>query len=175
MARITIDDEQALRSEIVTDLNAIEGIGFVFDRRRKFTSRTDFLARTKTAIGSGSSIAKFVRFAELELSNIEDSPDEGFDDCPVAILTYTLHIFHEFADELPGGSNSDKDFNQVIFALRDRFLSKRRFASGLALTDAGITPIDGTDFSQFGADPFTEIVGHSKDLLLKVNYYDEAN
>jgi hypothetical protein len=174
MGQITISDEQTLRAELAADLATIPVAGNVFDRRRKFNSRQDFLQRTQQTIGTGSGKTKEIRFIELELINVEDSPDEGFDDCPVAILTYNLHIFHEFNDGRTDGSNSDTDFNDAIFQLRSKFLSKRKFVSGRVQTDAGITP-PGTEFTQFGNDTFTDVTGHFKDLTLKVNYYDEAH
>jgi hypothetical protein len=86
-----------LRAEIAADLATIALCGNVFDRRRKFNSRQDFIERTQATIGAGSTKGKEVRLVEIELVDLSDS-DEGFADCPVPALTYNLHLFHEFAD-----------------------------------------------------------------------------
>lgn len=174
MPHITIDLEQSLRAEIVAAIATIELAGNVFDRRRKFTSRADFLRRVGQTIGTGSAKTREVRFTEIELVNFEDDANEGFDDCPVAILTYNLHLFHEFNDGRDDGSNSDKDFTDLLFLLRSKMLNTRYFASRKAVADWSINPEDGTEFTQFGGDTFTDLVGHFKDLTLKVRYYDEA-
>lgn len=175
MAHITITDEQTLRAEIVAYLQTIALAGNVFDRRRKFNSRTDFFQRCGQDIGTGSTKTREIRFTEIELLNVEDSPDEGFDDCPVAVLSYGLHIFHEFADSRESDdSNSDKDFTQLLLTLRSKFLSKRTFVGGRAVSQDSLTPPEATEFTQFGGDTFTDIVGHYKDLTLKVNYYDQS-
>jgi hypothetical protein len=171
MAKIDIDDEQALRGEIAADLATIPLAGNIFDRRRKFNSRQDFLKRCGVTIGADAEVTREVRFVEIELINVEDDPDEGFDDCPVAVLTYNFHLFHEFNDGRVDESNSDTDFTDLILQLRTKYLDKREFVSGTVVSESGLTPPDGTEFTQFGADTFTDIVGHFKDLTFKAKYY----
>lgn len=175
MPHLTIELEQSLRAEIVAAIVSIGDLaGNVFDRRRKFTSRKDFLDRVGQTIGTGSNKVREIRFTELELLNFEDAAGEGFDDCPVPVLTYGLHIFHEFSDNRADGSNSDKDFTNYLFLLRSKMLNTRYFQSRKAVADWSVMPEDATEFTQFGGDTFTDVVGHYKDLVLKILYYDEA-
>jgi hypothetical protein len=84
-----------------------------------------------------------------------------------------LHLFREFNDGRADDSNSDADFTNAILQLRSGILTKPKFADGVAIVQTFITPVGG-EFTQFGADTFTDVVGHSKDLSLKINFYDEA-
>lgn len=174
MAYLTGEDEAALRAEIVAEIEAIGALaGNVFNRRRQFNSKTDFIARTTKLVGESGKEKKEVRFVEVELINIEDSPDEGFADCPAVILTYNLHIFHEFADERSDETNSDFDFNTCLLKLRARFLSKFEW-----IENRGRAESDGLTFpelTQFGNDGFTDIRGYSKDVELRIICYDEPS
>lgn len=172
MANVTIEDEQALRGEIVALLETVPLAGNVFGRRRKFNSRNDFLERVGSTLGTGNAKTREIRFIEVELINLEDS-DEGFAECPVPVLTYNLHVFHEFNDKRPDGSNSDRDFTAMLLELRRLFSARRQFLDRRACVDPSIMPPDATEFTQFGADTVADVWGHSKDLTLKVFIYDE--
>lgn len=167
-AYLTQTQEKALRAEVVDLIETIGDLaGNVYDRRRSFNSRTDFIDRNKSAVSD-----KFeIRFIEVSLVNVEDSPTEGFADCPVPILTYNLHLFHEFADERTDGTNSDDDFSALILALRAKFLQKLKFDNGRVECDG----IVFDEFTQIGQDTFTDIRGHYKDATLRMFYYDEAD
>lgn len=173
MSKITIEDEQTLRAEIVAYLATEPLAGHVFNRRRMISSRNHFARTLGVAIGDKTTTE--VRFTELELLNVEDSPDEGFDDCPVAVLTYNVHSFHEFADERADGSNSDRDFNDWILTARRMILDKRTFVDGRAVVVDSLTPPEGQEYTQFGSDTLTDCKGYFKDQLLKVNYYDASD
>lgn len=165
---ITIIDETALRAAIVADISTITLTGNIFPRRRLIQSRADFIAKLGTHPNAGFE----VRFLELDLINVENS-DEGPIDCPAAILTYNLHLFHQFADGRPDGSNSDRDFTDTLLRLRALFLSRQEYNSGSGLS-RGVAQIDAltaAEFTQFGNDGLIDCVGHSKDLTLKLNYY----
>lgn len=165
--KIGIDQEQATRAQVVADLTAIGALaGKVFGRRRSVASRQEFFKMLGQTVG----VKTEVRFIEVELINIDDDPDEGPDDCPVAVLTYNLHTFHEFVDDRGSGSNSDKDFNDLLFRLRTFYLDRREFqASGWrVVTD----PLTFPEFTQFGNDNFTDVLGHFKDITLKAYFYD---
>lgn len=167
MAKITITDEQAIRTAIANHVDAVALAGNVFTRRRAINSRQDFFQKLGVAVGSRLEI----RFAEIELLNIEDSPDEGPDDCPVAVLTYNVHLFHEFVDGRADNSNSDTDFTDLLIRLRTAFLNQTEFAvAGWIGVVQEFTP---AEFTQFGPDTFTDAVGHFKDFNLVINVYDE--
>lgn len=166
MSLFDIDDEQTLRAEIVAYLETFPVLGKIFDRRRMISSLADFV--DKLSIEVAGDVTE-VRYVEIELIDIEDSPDEGFDDCPIGILTYNLHFFAQFADERSDGSNSDKDFTDGLLQLRNGFLNKRTWVSGSAESE----PLESAEFSQFGQDTLTDCKGYTKDLTLKVFYkYD---
>lgn len=170
MAKISITDEQAVRAKIVADIAAIDLSGNVFDRRRRITSRKNFFDQLGTSVGSGAAAKTEIRFVDVDLLNIEDSPDEGFDDCPVAIATYNLHLFHEFADLRDDESNSDKDFTDLLLRLRSHFLDEREF--NISGWEIQLQPLQFPEFTQFGNDTFTDVVGHFKDATLIAHFYD---
>lgn len=169
MAKIAIADEQAAREVIRGYIAAFALAGNVFPRRRSFNSRADFFKGLGTEVNNETEI----RFVEMELVNIEDSPDEGPDDCPVATLTYNLHIFHQFADDRSDDTNSDTDFTDLLFRLRTFFLDEREFLVNGAWT-VQMQPLVPAELTQFGNDTFTDCVGHFKDATLKVEFYDYA-
>lgn len=170
MAKITIVEEQLCRSAIVADIDAIDLSGNVFNRRRKITSRMDFFDKLGVDVGAGDGMEREIRFVDVDLLNIEDSPDEGPDDCPVAVLTYNLHLFHEFADERPDGSNSDRDFTDLQLRLRTHYLDEREFT--IPGWEIQLQPLQFPEFTQFGNDTFTDVKGYYKDLTLIANFYD---
>lgn len=167
MANITITEEQACRARIVADVTGIGPLaGKVFNRRRSISSRKDFFAK----LGNDVDDKTEIRYIEIELLNIEDSETEGFDDCPVAVLTYNLHLFHEFADLRSDNSNSDKDFTELLLLLRTFFLGEQEFT--ITGWEIQTQPLIFSEFTQFGNDTFTDVRGHWKDLTLKANFYD---
>lgn len=176
MAKITITDEQEFRAALVADLDAIALAGNVFNRRRSFNSRKDFIERCGIEVNEETEI----RFMEVELIAIEDDETEGPDDCPVANLTYNLHAFHQFADarKIAGvwdeTSYSEKDFIDLILRLRTFFLDKRTYilTNWNVQTDP-ITPPEGSEFLQFGSDTFTDVRGHFADRGFKAYFYDK--
>src|ERR1043166_2577314 len=163
MPLFVIDDEQTLRSEIVEYLETFPILGKIFDRRRMITSKADFV--DKLTVEAAGNVSE-VQYLELELLDYKDSPDEGFEDCPIAELTYNLHLFKQFADERVDNSNSDKDMTNAILTLRNAFLNKRTWVSGTAESD----PLETADFTQFGQDTLTDCKGYSKDLTFKVYF-----
>lgn len=167
MSIITIADETAFRAALITYVETEPLAGNVFDRRRQITSRKDFFEKLGKSVNAKTEI----RFTEIELINIEDSPDEGFDDCPVAVLTYNFHCFHQFADSRSDGSNSDRDFTNLLLRLRSMFLSERSFVTGTGWI-VETQPLTGSEFKQFGNDTFTDVLGHYKDLTLEARFYN---
>jgi hypothetical protein len=165
--KITIAQEQAARSQFVADVQAFGALaGNVFNRRRSVSSRQDFFAKLGQTVG----VKTFIRYVDIELIQIEDDPTEGPDDCPVAVLTYNLHAFHEFQDEIAGGGNSDYDFTDFLLQMRAFFLDRQAF--GISGWRVETTPLTFPEFTQFGNDNFTDVVGHFKDLTLKAYFYD---
>jgi hypothetical protein len=167
LANITITDEQEFRAAFLADLETFVLAGNVFPRRRSVNSRADFFKKLGKVVSEKTEI----RFVEIDLLNIEDNETEGFDDCPVANLTYGLHLFHEFADIRSDDTNSDTDFTELLLLLRSFFLSKRDYV--LTNFDVQTDPIKPADFTQFGNDTFTDTIGHFKNLTLVTGFYDK--
>lgn len=167
MSNITITDEQEFRAALLADLETIVLAGKVSPRRRSVNSRADFFKKLGMTVNEKVEI----RFCEIELLNIEDDETEGFDDCPVANLTYGLHLFHEFADDRSDDTNSDTDFTELLLLLRSFFLDKRDYS--LTNWNVETDPIKPADFTQFGNDTFTDVVGHFKNMTLITGFYDK--
>lgn len=174
MPHLTEAEEHTLRGEIVAYIATVALCGNVFDRRRKFNSRNDFLERCGATVGTGATKKREIRFVEAELLLIDDDATEGFDDCPVPNITYGLHMFHEFVDQRPDGGNSDRSFTDLVLQLRSKILNAPTFLSGRAVVEKRLTEPDETEFRQFGADTFTDVVGHFQDLQMRVKVYDSA-
>lgn len=164
---IEIADEQSVRAVLAADLATLPILGNIFSRRRLITSRADFMDKLGIKRGGKTEI----KFCEIDLLQITDSEDEGFDDCPLAILTYNLHIFHEFVDLRADGSNSDTDFTNALIQLRAYGLNKRSFTIGLTRGIVETEAMLQAEFAQFGNDTFTDCVGHSVDIEWKVYFY----
>lgn len=173
---VTIADEKILRAGLKTFLEVSAIVGNVHTRRRKINNRADFVDKYGVTVAAIEN-SKIIRFCDIEFIRFEDSPDEGFDDCPVLIATYNLHLFHEFF-EGTDDANSNDDFIQAILTLRDRFLETQDFAAGnfqaqsAGLPQGGSVGLGMPEFAQFGADAFTDATGHFTDLLLRFNLYD---
>ncbi len=168
MAKITIDDEQEFRAALVADLVAQSAGRNVFNRRRSLNSRADFFLKLGVEVNTETEI----RYIDVELINIEDDETEGPDDCPVANLTYNLHLFDQFADERSDDTNSDFDFTALLLGLRSRFLGTREYLiTNWEVEVLPITPTGG-EFTQFGNDTFTDCLGHFKNLTLVAKFYD---
>jgi len=169
MAKITKTDELQFRAALVADLVAQSEGRNVFDRRRSFNSRTDFVEKTGAEVDDETEI----RYIDIALINIEDDPDEGPDDCPVANLTYELHFFYQFADARDDSTNSTYDFDGLLISLRSFFLDKREYEiTNWIVAVQPITP-PGSEFTQFGNDTFTDIIGHFKNINLVAQFYDK--
>lgn len=160
-------DELNIRNEIVALLLTEPLAGNVFDRRRSISSRADFYRKLNVDVNDG----REVRFIEVELLNLDDSPDEGADDNPVALLTYNFHLFHQFVDERSDDSNSDRDFTNLLIRLRRLFLNSRDFIGRRGVSDDAALTAD--EFTQFGPDTFTDVNGHFKDLTITIRVYDD--
>jgi hypothetical protein len=161
-------DEKTARANLKTFLETIPTLGSVFTRRRRINNRADFVAKfgyTSPDVPT----QKIIRFAEIELIKCEDSDVEGFDDCPVLIATYGVHIFQEFFDG-DDDANSNDQFIASFLTIRDKFLETREFAAGNFLAES--EPVTLPEFVQFGNDTFTDAIGHFCDLNLKLNFYD---
>lgn len=159
--------EHSFRDELIAYASTVTIVGHVFDRRRLISSRNDFIEK----LGIEVEAETLIRYVEIELVDLNDDPDEGFDDCPVAVATYNFHFFHQFKDEFASGGNSDRDFTDALLQFRSKFLSKRFFLNGTVQTQ----PLKSGDYTQFGQDAFTDMKGYSKDQTLEVRFYDEAN
>jgi len=159
-----IAQEKEVRAALKAWLETFPILGNVFDRRRLIVNKIDFVA--KLGIDSVDGISEIV-FAQIDFLKFEDSQTEGFDDCPVPILVYNIHLFREFADLREDDSNSSDDFISAILTLRDAILNKRGYSFGVA------DPVTQDDFAQFGSDGFTDCKGHFTDLTLRVQYYGE--
>ena len=169
MANITIDDEKALRANLKTFLEASPILGKIHTRRRRIKSREDFVSKFGVVVAAAGP-NKIVRFCEIEFLKFEDSPDEGFDDCPIAAITYGLHLFHEFFDGTDD-ANSNDDFIASILEIRRRFLSTQEFAA--VTFEVESNPVTMPGFASFGNDSFTDCQGHVADLNLIARFYDE--
>lgn len=170
--RLTIEIEQEFRAALVAYIDAEELAGNVFGRRRQFNSRVDFIERTGVKTSDDKTE---IRFTEIECIDISDDDVQGADDNPAAVATYNLHAFHQFVDERSDESNSDQDFTALILRLRDKVLNAPKFTlpSGWKVELEPITPPEGTEFTQFGPDTFTDIVGHFKDIPVKATFYEQ--
>ncbi len=165
---VTEADEKAARAALKTALETIPELGSVFTRRRRIDNRADFVSK----FGYDSTDVpkqKIIRFAEIELLKPEDSDTEGFDDCPVLINTYGIHIFQEFFDGTDD-ANSNDQFISSLLKIRDKFLETREFDAGNFLVKSD--PVTVPEFIQFGGDTFTDATGHFCDFNIKFNFYD---
>jgi hypothetical protein len=167
MANITIGDEKAAREALRAFLATFPILGNVHTRRRRIQNRGDYVSLYGVA---NSTAGNIVRFLEIEFLQVADSDIEGDEDCPVAIITYGLHLFHEFFDGT-ADSNSQDDFVSAILTVRDAILNNREFDAGGY--NGVCDPVTQPEFAQFGNDSFSDALGHWTDLNLKVNFYDD--
>lgn len=165
----TIDDEKAQRAALATFLATMPILGHVFDRRRLITDRRTYAERLGWKIGTHNSEEREIRYIAIDFLKVVDSKDEGFDDCPVPIITYNLHIFHEFKDNRAAqgdaDSNSTDDFISAILTLRDAVLNRRDYDFGKA------DPVTMAADAQLGNDGFTDCEGHFADLQIEISSY----
>lgn len=169
MANISIQDEKDLRAGLAAFLDTFPILGQIHTRRRRIQNRLDFVKKFGVTVPAAGP-DKIVRFCEVEFLQIEDSPDEGDDDCPLAIVTYGLHLFHEFFDGTDD-ANSQDDFISAILTVRNGILNNREIDANVY--EGHLDPLTMPEFAGFGNDSFTDCVGHIADLTLKVNFYDE--
>ncbi len=166
---VTAGDEKTLRGNLKTFLEAIAILGNVHTRRRRVDNRADFVTKFGVQIAAVP-LNQIVRYVDIEFVRFEDSPSEGFDDCPVLIATYNLHLFQEFF-EVDDDANSNDDAIESLLTLRDKFLETQEFPAGNF--DAESEPLTMPEFMSLGNDGFTDAVGHFADLQLRVNFYDD--
>jgi hypothetical protein len=168
MANIDKTDVVAFIGNLVAFMATIPSVGNVLDRRRSIANRQEYA----DILGIDAVDDLEIKFCETEFLRFEDSPDEGDDDCPIAVLTFGIHLFHEFADLRSDSTNSSFDYIGAILDIRKEFLEgNREFAAGDFL--AVVDPVTMPDFSQFGNDDFSDAVGHIGNLNLTARFYDE--
>lgn len=167
MSNITVTDVKAFQDNLKSDLETIAALGHVNTRRRLIANRKDYFDKLAIDGTDESEIC----FTEIEFLRFQDSPDEGGDDCPVAILSFGLHIFRQFVDLRSDNSNSADDFLNAILSIRKHFLEgNREYSAGSFI--GVIDPVEMPDFAQFGNDTLTDAVGQIGDLNLTVRFYD---
>lgn len=165
---VTGPDEKIGRQAIAAFLASFPILGNVFWRPNRINNRADFVEKYGVDIAAQPK-QKFVRFLDLQFLRPTDSPIEGFDDCPVLVVTYGIHLFQEFW-EVDDDSNSELDFTSAVLLLRDKLLETREFAAGNFLITSEPATFPGV--AQFGNDGFTDATGHFIDLNLECSFYD---
>lgn len=107
-----------------------------------------------------------LKVCTVDLLQFADSDDEGCDDDPVVVLTYGVHLFHEFKEVRSDDSTSTDDFYALVLNLRNAFLDKNRSLGDLDKVES--LPLTQTSFILLGDDPLTGSFGHSVDFQLRV-------
>lgn len=168
---VTAADEKAGRIAIAAFLATFPILGNVHWRPHRIDNRADFVAKYGVDVAAVPT-QKIIRFTELDFLRPVDSDTEGFDDCPVLIVTYGIHLFHEFWN-VDDNSNSELDFTNGILTLRDALLETRTFAAGNFSIES--QPIVSPGNVQFGNDGFTDATGHFIDFNLECSFYDDES
>lgn len=169
---VTKADLKAARLQIKAFLAALLGSGFnVHARRRMIVNRAAFA--NKYGVTVDGQTVKQIRFVEIEFLRWSDSPDEGFEDCPVMAGIFNLHCFVEFLDlgEDDAAEHSEDVFEGLLMDLRDGYLETQDWTVGPWAVSS--LPLVQRENAGFGNDVFSDATGHFTDLELTLGFYDE--
>jgi hypothetical protein len=158
---LTPEKELTIREALGEKIALITGTAFI--RRPMIDSKQDWAEILgKTNVDDELE----VKICTVDLLGFTDSAEEGCDDDPVVILTYSVHLCNQYKESRSDDSNSTDDFASAVLALRNKFLEKDRSLAALAKVES--LPLTQSGFIILGIDPLTGSFGHFVDLQIKV-------